>query len=840
MDSRRLVRRAFLLGLWVVGILLLLEIREPGFWRESLGMAEQWVDVQGAARIGAPDGSPAAGTGARVATVAEPTAAATPPPAGMANDARGAGGPASSEGPELAVVRETAATPAPAARTVAAAPAGAAEAPGGRRAPAAGRGADATPTGRSAGPAERERSVAGRATADVWARVAEAWRLSAAGDHAAAWRVARTLPEDATDPEILRVKALAALWANRDDDALRLARSWTARRPGDVAAARAELDALAREPLDDERTLQLASLQDWAGDRDGAVASCRRVLEERPDDPRALRQLAVLLEQQGADIEAAQVAARARAANPDDAAIELLAARLAAKLGNREVADTGYRTYVARHPDDVDGRLEAARHAVNAGQPDLAVDLYRSVTDVRGADGLQVERARALLAAARYAEAEQAARDAVASPEDGPEARLALAQSVYLQGRPRDAAPLFEDAAASANQRGADATFAARLAMARDHDLHAYGLLGDQLEGEAPAEPDAAVSPADLRLLRGDVARKRRDFHTARAEYERAAELGAPLRAGVALQRLDRDVRSHAGAGYAFFQDANRLEVNGGSAWFDFRPDGGARVAVTALADVVTQDRARFTRTGGRIAVDELFLSPEWAIGGSVGFVNSSAGGGDVVTGSAEVRRYFDGGSVVGVTGYREPLLGGHEDLDPRLWNRIIDLAALGPSFALNGGKAYGDWLVGDERRDRVLVQLGAENYQDGNLRGIFYAHYQLPLRNGPENWTVLRPNAFAEAFKDPFDPDYFSPRTHAMVGLAGHTVQQRGRFRLEAEVNPQGIVTNGNLGFGVHALLDASVQLGIASVGVSGFAFYDSNDDYWLARAMARIEVAF
>ena len=814
MGSRRLLRRGLLLGLWVVGILALLEIREPGFWRESLGIAERLVEDEEPVRVAAEAGP---------VSVPAATAEAV---------ARSEGAPEPSASP--AVV----AAPAPAVSPSVAPVDGAAGPP-------------------IVPPAAVRRPVAtGGPSAEVWARVSEAWRLNGAGEYAAAWRVARTLPESARDTEVLRVKALSALWAHDDAEALRLARAWTKRRPadpearfalaqaelqsGDVAAARRELDALAREPLDDERTLQLASLQDWAGDRDAAIASCRRVLQDHADDPRALARLAVLLEANGENAAAAQVTARARAANPDDDRLELLAARLAAKLGDRASADAGYRAYVANHPGDLDGRLEAARHAVNAGQPDLAVDEYHAVIDARGADGLRVELMRALLASGRYAEAEEVARDAVASGEDGPEARLGLAQSVYLQGRPRDAAPLFDDAAASARTHGADATFAARLAMARDHDLDAYGLLGDQLAGVAPPEPQGAASPADLWLLRGDVARKRGDYRTARADYERAAELGAPLRADVALQRLDEDVRAHAGAGYAFFEDANRLEVNGGSAWIDFRPGDVARLRVSALADVVTQHEARYTRTGGRVALDELFLSPEWAVDGSVGFINSSAGGGDIVTGRVAARRYLEGGSVLGVTGYREPLLGGHEDQDPRLWNRIIDLEALGPSFAINGGKAYGDWLLSDERRDRAWVQLGAENYEDGNLRGIFYAHYQLPLRNGPENWTVLRPNAFVEAFKDPDDPDYFSPRTHATVGFAGHTVQQRGRFRLEAEVNPQVLVTNGDVGFGVHGLLDASVQLGAFNVGISGFAFYDSNDAYWLARAMARVEVVF
>lgn len=821
MGSRRLARRALLLGLWVVGILLLLELREPGFWRESLGIAR---------RAAEPVEPRADAT--RVAARTSPAAAATPDE-DASTVASGAAAPEATEAPRP--VAEPAVEPTPDAVRLATA---------------------ATPAPVARPPAPRGPAAASAAPSDAWARVGEAWQLNGRGEYAAAWRVARTLPTDASDVEILRVKALSALWARENADALQLARAWTARRPddvearfalaqaelqdGDVAAARVALDGLARRTLDDERTLQLAGLQDWAGDRDGAIASCRRVLEHHEDDPRALRRLAVLLETGGEDADAAQVTARARDANPGDAQLELLAARLAAKLGDRATADAGYRAYVASHPEDHDGRLEAARHAVNAGQPDVAIDDYRTVIDARGASGLRVELARALLASGRYAEAEDVARDAVASDEDGPEARLALAQSVYLQGRPRDAAPLFDDARSSARAHGADATFAARLAMAQDHDLNAYGLLGDQLEGQAPPEPSGAASPADLLLLRGDVARKRGDFRTARADYERASRLGAALRADVALRRLDDDVRSHAGAGYAFFNDANRLEVNGASAWLDFRPGDVARLGLRAIADVVTQDQARYTRTGGRIAVDELFLSPEWALDGSVGFINSSAGGGDIVTGSFAVRRYLESGSVLGVTGYREPLLGGHEDQDPRLWNRIIDLAALGPSFAINGGKAYGDWLVSDERRDRVWAQLGAENYEDGNLRGIFYAHYQLPLRNGPENWTVLRPNAFVEAFKDPDNPDYFSPRTHATVGVAGHTVQQRGRFRFEAELNPQVLATNGDVGFGVHGLLDASVQLGPANVGISGFAFYDSNDAYWLARAMARVEVAF
>ncbi|WP_421863995.1 tetratricopeptide repeat protein [Parvibaculum sp.] len=639
--------------------MLLLDIREPGFWREALGVARQYEHEHAVA-----------GTAPEATASAAPVLAVVPP--------------AATPVPSSAVSEAASVAPTPVA--LAQRPTAYASRSGG-------------------GPVQQARA-ARRAVDDPYRRVAEAWRLNGRGEYEAAWRIARTLPEGSRDPQILRLKALTALWAHENEAARKLAQRWVAREPGAVeprlalaqaelqdhqtAAARVLLDQLATERLDAEQTLQLATLQDWAGDRAGAIASCKTVIEASADDPRALRMLARLLETDGQDTAALEVVARARTQAPDDATLELLAARLAAKLGDRRTADAGYRSYVGRHPEDLDGRLEAARHAVNAGTPELAVDEYRAVIAARGPAGLRVDLARALLAAGRYEEAEEVARDAVASDEDGPEARLALAQSVFLQGRARDAAPLFRDAHESAAHHPVDASYHPRLALAQDRDLEAYGLLGDQLEGEAPPEPASASSPADLWLLRGDVAKKRGDFRRARDAYGRAAELGAPLRAGVALERLDAATRPSAGAGYTFFADANRLEVNGGAAWAEMRPGDAALLTVSALAQVVSQDDARYTRTGGNVALSELFVTPEWALDGSLGFINSSAGGGDIVQGSLGARRYFTGGSVLGIEGYREPLLGGHEDLDPRLWNRIIDLEALGPSFAVNGGKAFG------------------------------------------------------------------------------------------------------------------------------------------------------
>ena len=308
MGSRRLARRALLLGLWVAGILALLEIREPGFWRESLGFARRYVEPGSERMESASPTAPAPGASAPPDTSAATTAPEAASPEATAAVVAGAPpSPGPTEAPTLAVVAPRAAQPEP-VQAVAAA---------------------SQPVAQAQHVAPRGHAGARGPSAEVWASVSEAWRLNGEGEYTAAWRVARTLPDDASDPEIVRVKALTALWAHEDADALRLARTWTARRPADVearfalaqaelqnddvAAARTQLDALAREPLDDERTLQLASLQDWAGDRDAAIASSRRVLDDHADDPRALRRLAILLEADGANEEAAAVTARVRA-----------------------------------------------------------------------------------------------------------------------------------------------------------------------------------------------------------------------------------------------------------------------------------------------------------------------------------------------------------------------------------------------------------------------------------------------------------------------------------------------------------------------------------------------
>jgi tetratricopeptide (TPR) repeat protein len=837
MGSRSLLRRTPFLVAWVAGVLFLLSRMEPGFWRELVGGSPAPAPQEAAAPGARSDGKP------------------TQHPAGS-----GSAVPSERSAPESAGTPDTS-DAATRGEEVVTAPPGHAEASAVLATP---RSPEASARPARALRAERSRSVAAHALS---ARKAEAWRLDAEHRYAEAWAIVRELPNRPDDLDLVRLRALTALFAGQNEVALPLAETWVARDPasvearlallqahleqGDVGAAREAAFALgSRTDLDVEDWRRLAALQKWAGDPRGAAASDRAILIERPDDLAAELDLADALLSAHEPEQALAAVRRAEKLAPGSPGLTLLAARTYTSLGDRERATEEYERALAAEPGDADLELEAARYFVNAGEPQRAVDLYRRVIARRGPDGLRTELARTLLAAGDYAGAERAARAAVESAEDGPDARLALAQSVYLEGRLEDSHDLFDQAEAIGEEHGLGPVWTAQVALARDHHLTGYRLLGDRLDrydreesadtaGPGPAPPTG--SPAALELDRGMAAEKRGDYGRARSAYERAADLGARLGGGVALDRLAEKTRPLLEAGYTHFSDANGIDLDGGLVHGElWVAADSARVVAQAIAQVVSQHDTRYTRTGGSVGVRDLFVRPELSIAGDLGFVNSSAGGGDLVTADFDLRWYREDTSVVGLLGYRESLLAGHEDMDPRLFNRIINLAAVTPSFAINGGRLYLDEALRETARDRLWLSAGAENYEDGNLRGYFYGHYQLPLAQRPGLWAVVRPNAFVEAFKRSDVPDYFSPSSHATVGVAGHAIIERGRWRIEGEVDPQILITEGDPGYGAYALLDASVDLGRATVGISGFGFYDSHDDYWLARAMARVVVPF
>ncbi len=634
---------------------------------------------------------------------------------------------------------------------------------------------------------------------------------------------------------------------------------------GRVTEGRAILDTVARRPLAVDERARLGALQEWAGDLAGAQASQQAVLAARPNDRTALEAVARIAQWRGDDAavdraltrlatlrpltfgERLRLAAAARRTGDEPRARALyrsvladataahdtlVVARASAALGEAAATTAAYTAYLDAHPDDVDVRLEAARTFVNAGEADRAVAAYQTVMNVRGAQDLALEMSRTLLAAHRYDDAELWARLAIADGDDPREAQLALAQSLLLQGRRADAVPVFRAAAGAAPH---DPAWLARVALAENRHLDAERLA---MAAEHDGATRAAPAAADLALVQGDAAARRGDYARAYDAYTDAIARGAMLQGGVAESKLGERLRPSATMRPVFFEDANRIRLSEGVLGAAFWPVPAVRIVAQGLAGVVEQRDVQYTRTGAMIGADNWFPRPDLELAARAGFENYAGGGGNVVTGSVMARKHFDDTSALSLVGTRESLLTPHDAGEPRAWNRIIDLERLGPSFAVNGGRVALDKFLRERAGDRLFVELGAQNYQDGNLRGTFYAHYQLPLDERPGSWTVLRPNAYFEGFKHPGRPAYFSPETHASVGTMLHTIQEHGRWRIEAEANPQMIVSNGDVAPGAHALLDVSVEVGRARVGVAGFAFYDGNSDYWLARAMARVVV--
>jgi len=686
--------------------------------------------------------------------------------------------------------------------------------------------------GDSSGAARAYRAALAEDPDDVPALAGLARVLEAQDQRAPAARaVERGLRLDPADPILLDVAAKLAL--ARDE-------------PADAAGY---LERLGRiRPLTEDEELRLAGALRASG-RDAEAFVLYRALLARaeaasPRDGLRIGDLRLAV----CDFEGA-LAAYGTAGSPADGTdVGLRRAGAAARLGDTGLAARTYERYLAAHPGDLDARLEAARFHVNAGRPEASLGEYTRVIELRGPRGLRVELARALLAAGRYPAAETSARAAIAEDEDGPEARLALAQAVRLQGRTREGTELLEDARRAGEAQGLGASFAARVAAASGHHLEAYRIAAAGLDagtripdgGQCGPAGKADAEIADLHMTAGAAALERGDLARAATAFEQASSLGAPLQSRAALERLREKSVSKITPRFLFFRDANGIELLGGMVTASLRPIPAFRLGLRAMAEVLSQDEARFTRTGIEASVDDLFLRPDLLLRGAFGFENASAGGGHLFTGEAELRKYFEGGSQAGVHGYRVSLLSDHEDLDPRLFNRIIDLETVGPTFALNGGVAYVDTLLRDEAEDHLRVVGGAEGYEDGNFRGLVYAHYQLPVDLRPGRWTVVRPNAFFEAFEHPDDPGYFSPSTHATVGFAGHTIRSYGRWEVQAELNPQLLVTEGTAGFGAYGLLDVGTDVGPVNLGVSGFAFYDGIDDYWLTRATARVVVAF
>jgi len=684
--------------------------------------------------------------------------------------------------------------------------------------------------------------ASGQDVGDLYIRLARIHRWTSDPAGAVAWYEKHIAREH---DDVLRGRAeselaLALLEAGQAERSLAQLNASASRRPldagelllaaraahamGDAAAAARFLARLGEHrPLTIEEETWLAGMYRAAGRTTDALAIYSSIMTRTPHPSVEVIEATGDLQFDTGDFAAAL---NAFDRIPDAPALALKRARTASRLGRMADAAAAYDRYLRQHPDDMPIHLEAARHHAATGAARRAIDLYSRFVEARGAADLRLEMARVHLAAERYGDAEAWARQAVAAGEDPEESRLVLAQSLHLQGRVRQAETVLAN---GSKPTGTVLVWRSRVATALDRHLAAY-----QWGRRALA---ANAQPRDQLLLwMASAARRRGDYGRAHAAIAGMSPGSTSAADAVAARHeLNADTASAVAVPAWLHRDSNGLRLtDGGARVMLFLPARVASLVLGASAGTVSQGSFTSQRTSAAVTVGHVFPVPEveLTLGAGVDQFDRAA---DLLTWRAQATFYRPGGSVGGLSIAREPLLPLAGDT-LRQFNRVLDMAAIGPAFHLHALRGYIDHVSGDARRFRV--EAGVDAFEDGNRRVSSYLHYQIPIASGARQWMAIRPNLYFEAFRDG-RAGYFSPDHHLTTGLMIHGMRRYPRWHVELELNPQWLRTAGANGFGAHGVLGAGATLGRVSLSAGAFVFYDGLEDYLQRRATATIGVA-
>lgn len=685
----------------------------------------------------------------------------------------------------------------------------------------------------------------GDEAADLYLRLARLYRWTVDPGAAARWysRYLGTISDPALRRPIESELALSLLESGEHAESLSLLERTAARvtlDPGELrtaaraATATGQPAAAARfiERLGEQQALSLdeqrwlAGMYRASGQRERALAVYERIAGAAGNaDAPVLEAIGDLRYDLG-DFSGVVRAFRGMGEAPD---VSLKIARASVRAGDLAAAAESYERYLRARPGDIAGRLEAARYYASAGRPQQALAHYRDVVSAGGAAGLRLELARIHLAAEEFEGAEQWARQAIAAGEDSRGSSLALAQSLHLQGRSRDADAVLRDLIAAAPHDAEALIWKGQAALALDRHLEAYrSFARADATGAAPRER-ALLWMAAAAQRRGDIARAHVAIGRANAEGTSTPEMDAArqeLRAGT-RPRVFLPVWVHADT-----NDLRIRETGAGTLWFS--PPLHGVLSLDGFTGTVSQRQFDSRRTSAVLTVDHLFPIPELELAVSLGFDQYTRAP-DLMTWRTAATYHFTNGAAAGLSGGRESVLPSGTRSDLRQFNRVLDLGALGPDFYFQGLRGFADLAVSRDRRARV--EAGVDEAKDGNRRLFTYAHYQLPLATGARDWVALRPNLFFETFRDR-RPFYFSPSRHLTLGAMLHAIRQRGRWSLELELNPQWLRTDRANAVGAHGLLNVGVIVRGVSIGGGTFVFYDGLEDYFQWRLGGRIGV--
>lgn len=678
----------------------------------------------------------------------------------------------------------------------------------------------------------------GNEASDLYLRVARLYRWSSQPEAAVPWyeRYLGAIADPVLQRPVESELALSLLESGENAGSLALLEKASGRAPLDAGelhtAARAataadQPGAAARllELLGEQRPLTLdeqrwlAGMYRASGQRERALVVYGQIAGVTGNDDASVLEALGDLRYDLGDFEGALRAFRDIAGAGDVSDVTLKIARTSVRAGDLAGAAQSYERYVRARPDDAAARLEAARYYASAGRPREALAHYREVVSAGGAAGMRLELARIHLAAGEFVGAEQWARQAMAAGEAARESSLALAQSLHLQGRGREAEIILRSMIDAAPNDAEALTWRAHVASALDRHLEAYRLFERAEAAGTPPREGVLLWMAEAARRRGDLARAQ--DATARARREGAS----PPALDAAQRELRADTRPRLLLPVWVHADTNDLRIteNGaGVVWF--APLVRGVLALSGLTGTVSQHTFTSRRTSAMLTLDRLFPTPAFELATSLGFDRYDHAR-DLATWRAAGIYHFTNDSAVGFSGGRESLLPAGTRAELRQFNRVLDVGALGPDFYFQGVRGFAEHVAAGERRARL--ETGIDAAKDGNHRLFAYLHYQVPLATGARDWLALRPNLFFETFRDRM-PFYFSPSRHLTVGTMLHAIRQRQRWNLELEINPQWLRTDGANSVGVHGLLNVGVKVHAVSIAGGTFIFYDGLEDYF------------
>jgi putative PEP-CTERM system TPR-repeat lipoprotein len=287
---------------------------------------------------------------------------------------------------------------------------------------------------------------------------------------------------------------------------------------GDVARARAEIDALSAAHPKDAAALALAA-DFHAQQRDFARARelAQRALDTDPRDPHLLLMRARVEAQAGDADAAAQWTARVLEIDPDNVPARLSQAGMAARRGDLDTAVRALEELRRRDPDSIDARQQLlaiylGRHDTQAAQPlieELAA-LGRTRPDVTNALGML------LFENGRYDEALGRFRDAALLDSANPMYWLNTARAqISLGDRGVARESLQKAVSARPNWLPAVSTLAL-LEAAEGRGAQALERIG-ALKSARPRDADARMLEGDVHLLMREYAKAEESFAAAAA-----------------------------------------------------------------------------------------------------------------------------------------------------------------------------------------------------------------------------------------------------------------------------------------------------------------------------------